>query len=116
VGTDQSRTPSRQQSAECGHVSTLYSGVSNVPANETPANRIEQYSSGNLWFIVNGHGGDGIYCQTTADVWEKYMATNVGVPGLAGLDIAAHPNGDVLFGLLYGHGLARFRRGSAWVR
>ncbi len=98
------------------HVSTLYSGVSNVPANETPANRIEQDVNGNLWFIVNGYGGDGIYCLTSADVWEKYNAASVGVTNLACVDLAVNPNGDVWFGLFYGNGLARFRRGNGWVR
>lgn len=111
------RGPHRGSSLlNAAHVSTLYSGVSNVPQNDVPANRIEQDANGHLWFIINGYGGDGIYCLTSADVWEKYTATNVGVPSLAGLDIAVHPNGDVWFGLLYGHGLTRFRRGSGWAR
>lgn len=117
------RGPHRGSSLlNASHVSTLYSGVSNVPANETPANRIEQDSSGNLWFIVNGYGGDGIYCLTTADVWEKYTAASVGVTGLAATDLSIAANGDVWFGLLYGNetrwgnGIARFRRGSGWWR
>jgi hypothetical protein len=117
------RGPHRGSSLlNAAHVSTLYSGVSNVPANETPANRIEQDSSGNLWFIVNGYGGDGIYCLTSADVWEKYTAASVGVTGLAATDLSIAANGDVWFGLLYGNetrwgnGIARFRRGSGWWR
>jgi hypothetical protein len=117
------RGPHRGSSLlNAAHVSTLYSGVSNVPQNDTPANRIEQDASGNLWFIVNGYGGDGIYCLTTADVWEKYTAANVGVAGLAAADLSIAANGDVWFGLLYGNatrwgnGIARFRRGSGWWR
>ncbi len=111
------RGPHRGSSLlNAAHVSTLYSGVSNVPPNETPANRIEQDGSGNLWFIVNGYGGEGIYCLTAADVWEKYTAANVGVASLAAGDLAVNTNGDVWFGLYYGNGLARFRRGSSWVR
>lgn len=98
------------------HVSTLYSAVANVPTFETPANRIAQDANGHLWFIVNGYGGDGIYCLTATDVWEKHNAASVGVGNLAAADLAAHPNGDVWFGLIYGQGLARFRRGSGWVR
>lgn len=105
------------------HVATLYGGLPNVPQVESPANRIEQDANGHLWLIVNGYGGDGIYCLTAANVWEKYGASDLGISGgLGASDLTLNPNGDVWFGLSYGsdarwgNGLARFRRGAGWWR
>jgi hypothetical protein len=98
------------------HVSTLYSG-SNVPSNEVPVTRIEQDTGGNVWLLSNSYSAEGIFCLTAADAWEKY--TTATVPEIGSVDsndLMPVPNGDVWFGLRYGNGIGRFRRGSGWTR
>lgn len=105
------------------HVSVLYGASANLPPTETPANRIEQDVNGHIWLIINGYGGNGLYCLNSYEIWEKYIATDLGISGgFAASDLTLNPNGDVWFGLSYGsterwgNGIARFRRGSGWWR
>lgn len=101
--------------ASAASVTTLYPGDANVVPYETPVSRMEQDVNGHIWFLANSYGTSGIYCLNASGTWEQYSSVPaIGSP--IARDLLPTANGDVWFGLSYGNGLGRFRRGSGWSR
>lgn len=100
------------------NVNVLFPDNTLVPPLETPITRMMEDSRGNLWFVSDAYGSQGIYCYKTNGSWEHYDLQNIASTRNQVACLTEDSAGNLWFGLNYA-GLVRYspsETGTSWTR